>query len=557
MHNHRYVVSGSLVINQQNDTAKNTSVPLSNAVINNPTIIVPNNYPNISSAVAHSKSGDVIYVRQGIYIESVTVDKPITLEGENKETTIVDGNNNGPSFLVQSDNVVITGFKVRNVENGPAPDSSRARLAGIHVLNSHKCNIYNNNVVGCGKGVWIYGGSANRVADNVFSSNNYGILVETSSENAITGNNASDGWNGILLESSQGNLLKNNYMNHNARNFGITGQASYNDIDTSNTVNDKRIYCLTEKSGLTADSTTYPDLGMLFLLKCKDVTVENLNVSNNYGSIQVVNSTKITITNNIVSQSTDGILLQFSNNCTVSYNNITQNTDVGIFFVGSKNVFATGNSFEQEQDHSIELLDCSDSRVTQNRLDADLFIENSSYVTISGNSASEEAIVSLTLESASNNVIQSNKFDKCNTAISLSYSSNNRIESNICLQSGPGISLSSQSNNNTIIGNTFVAYQGYYGLMMYESFENNVCENNFSSFTTGMQLDNLENNTIAKNVFTSGEHGAELFKVNNNVFDSNQFLGANNIWDQGDRSGINSPSINTWTNNGNIVFVNY
>lgn len=55
-----------------------------------PSIVVPDDYPNISLAVAHAKSGNVIFVKQGIYMKSVTVDKSVTLEGENKETTIVD-----------------------------------------------------------------------------------------------------------------------------------------------------------------------------------------------------------------------------------------------------------------------------------------------------------------------------------------------------------------------------------------------------------------------------------------------------------------------------------
>jgi nitrous oxidase accessory protein len=53
-------------------------------------IIVPDNYPSITAAVANAADGDVIYVRNGVYNDSaLIINKAITICGENVRNTIV------------------------------------------------------------------------------------------------------------------------------------------------------------------------------------------------------------------------------------------------------------------------------------------------------------------------------------------------------------------------------------------------------------------------------------------------------------------------------------
>ena len=82
------------------------------------TLIVPENYKTIQEAVNAANPGDTIYVKAGIYYENITVDKPISLIGENNTTTIIDGNHTGIRITVTADNVRIQGFTVRNGEAG-------------------------------------------------------------------------------------------------------------------------------------------------------------------------------------------------------------------------------------------------------------------------------------------------------------------------------------------------------------------------------------------------------------------------------------------------------
>ncbi|MHA2367036.1 MAG: hypothetical protein ACXAC7_23995, partial [Candidatus Hodarchaeales archaeon] len=51
----------------------------------------PDNYSSIQGAVNAAQDGDTIFVYSGVYFENVLIPKTVTLIGEDKETTIIDG----------------------------------------------------------------------------------------------------------------------------------------------------------------------------------------------------------------------------------------------------------------------------------------------------------------------------------------------------------------------------------------------------------------------------------------------------------------------------------
>ncbi|MGA2385887.1 MAG: NosD domain-containing protein [Candidatus Bathyarchaeia archaeon] len=525
-------------------TSDNGNVaPQESSAIGKPTITVPDDYPTISAAVGNATAGAVIFVKQGLYVESVTVDKPLTLEGENNGTTIVDGNNMGPTFLVESDNVTITGFTVRNVAGAPPPSASLNQLPGIHLLNVQGCKVFGNVVVNCGKGVWVYGGSDNQVFDNQLSGNNYGVLVDSSTQNLITGNTAFNGYNGMLLESSTGNTLRNNSMYNNTCNFGATGDDPslfLNNVDSSNTVNGKSVYYLIGKSQLTIDSASYPNLGALILVNCNDVTVQNLDITNSYGGIHLVKTVNSAVTNNIISSSYEGVWVQFSSGCTVSNNDVSQNSNIGISVEASTNILVLNNNIEQNDSTFISISDSSNCNIDGNSLQNPLI-----------NSLPKGILLQLSNDC---NIVNNSQVANVGaiTAIDLENSSYNFVQSNDFGLTAPGININDESNYNQISNNTFSTERGSYGVELFESYFNNLSNNVVNNFFTGLQLDNASNNTLSNNIVTSQEHAAEISKFNNNTFDSNIFLGATDFWDLGAQI-LDSPSVNTWIENGTVT----
>ena len=54
------------------------------------TIIVPDDYPTITQAIASASAGDTIYVRNGVYNDSCfEINKPLTISGEDVRNNFV------------------------------------------------------------------------------------------------------------------------------------------------------------------------------------------------------------------------------------------------------------------------------------------------------------------------------------------------------------------------------------------------------------------------------------------------------------------------------------
>ncbi|UCE96342.1 MAG: hypothetical protein JSV51_01665 [Candidatus Bathyarchaeota archaeon] len=136
-------------------------------------------YPSIQEAINTASQGDAIYVASGTHYENVLINKSISLIGENKELTIIDGNRNGTVIHVISPNVTITEFTIQN-GGSLLPGSSLWLENVVHSntisndsidiwLNSAQNNtIYHNNFLdvqqpdnGYGSNIWDNGCEGN------------------------------------------------------------------------------------------------------------------------------------------------------------------------------------------------------------------------------------------------------------------------------------------------------------------------------------------------------------------------------------------------------------
>ena len=77
---------------------------------------VPDDYTTIKEAIDNAASGDTIYVKKGVYHENLGIDKRVSLIGEDRNSTIIDG---APSegyrvpVSIKCDGVNISGFTLR------------------------------------------------------------------------------------------------------------------------------------------------------------------------------------------------------------------------------------------------------------------------------------------------------------------------------------------------------------------------------------------------------------------------------------------------------------
>jgi len=95
-----------------------TSIVIISILTPSKTIIVPDDYPAIQEAINNAGAGDVIYVKAGIYEENIVINESISLIGESRETTIIDGNGSGWVVKIECSYVTFGNFTVRNAHEG-------------------------------------------------------------------------------------------------------------------------------------------------------------------------------------------------------------------------------------------------------------------------------------------------------------------------------------------------------------------------------------------------------------------------------------------------------
>ena len=179
-------------------------------------LTVPDNYSKIQEAINAANPGDTIYVRNETYYEHLNVNKPLTLVGESKESTIIDGSGENRTIIeITASNVVITGFTIQNSRSGGT------LVAGVKVTR-RACNITNNYVTRNKIGIFVTS-QKSRIAKNVVTNNGQGIALHSSSEVTVEANNVSANTVGISLALSFNNMIiDNRAMNSSTGGHGIT-----------------------------------------------------------------------------------------------------------------------------------------------------------------------------------------------------------------------------------------------------------------------------------------------------------------------------------------------
>jgi len=208
-----------------------------------------NPYQNITDALEHASDNDTIYVCSGTYYEHVLVNKSVSIIGENKTTTILDGGSQKYTIInVIKPCVTIAGFTIQNAADDPL-------AYGISVSKTENVTIRNNMITTGRYGILLHLSSHCRIRTNDVSNSYYcGIgLQGTPSQGArnstFIGNSIIDNRVGIWIadEDCQYNIFYNNNIINNTDQLayfggpnsldnGIEGNywSNYNGTDTDN-----------------------------------------------------------------------------------------------------------------------------------------------------------------------------------------------------------------------------------------------------------------------------------------------------------------------------------
>jgi parallel beta-helix repeat protein len=227
------------------------------------------NYTRIQDAIDDAVDWDTVFVYDGSspFYENLIINKTINLIGEDKNTTVIDGNNNDDVIFISSDHVNISGFTIQN--------SSTSNFSAGIKINSDFNTVYNNNI--------------NKIGSNL--PNSFGIIIDSSLNNTIKFNN-------IHFNKYEGIYIFNSDYNHILKNILVNNSH-------------RAILLLESCNNIIENNEIYQNLCGICLLP--------------YSTHNIIKNNKI------FNHPCCGIALKkYSNNNLIQYNLITDNLDYGI-----------------------------------------------------------------------------------------------------------------------------------------------------------------------------------------------------------------------------------
>ena len=304
----------------------------------------PGNYTKIQDAIDDAVDGDTVFVYSGIYYENVEVDKSINLIGEDRETVIIDGNNIGNCVNLSADWINISGFTIQNADYyGIHIDSKNNIITDNDIINNRWCSIFSDR--------WY---SYNNIIRGNNFTNNPIVIIFDSCYNIIVGNNF---YNADINLGSIGNTISENSF----FNAGLGISNLYQKIVSNNTVNDKPLIYLENKSDMVFESHA----GQIILIYCDNITVRNQEILDTTWGITLFNSDNCFINSNTISSSRYfGLYISRSCNNNILGNNISNN-DKGIGLYSSDKNMITENKI-QSNSIGIDIANSSDNTIDNN-----------------------------------------------------------------------------------------------------------------------------------------------------------------------------------------------
>jgi parallel beta-helix repeat protein len=351
----------------------------------------PDNYSKIQDAINNASGGDTVFVYNGMYQESdISVDKGITLIGENKNKTIIDGLWSLVIFFINVSNVTVRNFTLKNTSGsgfGQAilirkyPIQGRIKnicISDCIITNDDKgiafVDAYNVSISSCyfnhntAQSIIAHDSSNFQITTCII--NNSGIETDgevyrsggisfhvspyqgysnISISNCVIHDNIG---NGIFLSEPRENIeIYQNLVYKNTRD-GIICQAYGQDI-TDIDIYQNSVYG-NSNSGISVKGISQPG-----------ARIHDNNVSSNgpdpiltgfEAGIYVHGSTNsVTVENNVLyNNNADGIQIRYSPDVTITKNKVVGTRKTGIYIsTGSNNATVRHNILQEDKDEGL------------------------------------------------------------------------------------------------------------------------------------------------------------------------------------------------------------
>lgn len=251
-------------------------------------------FSTITEAIDVIAEGGTIYVESGTYTEQLVIDKAIELIGESNETTIIDGNELDNVIVIQSDDVILNKFTIKNSKKTEGQFGA-VFLQGTSGVVVSECLIEDSFV-----GVGFVASTNALIENNTIDNNYYGVYVGTSdnpSNNNIIRNNeiknstaintgSGNSGDGIYIEEGNNvdNLFEDNYIHSNQENGVYSWKGAGNEF-IDNIINENGangIHLMGSSNNVIEENVIANNTNNAFLLRCGTLSTTNNDINDNY-----------------------------------------------------------------------------------------------------------------------------------------------------------------------------------------------------------------------------------------------------------------------------------
>jgi parallel beta-helix repeat protein len=545
----------------------------------------PADFRTIREAINAANPGDTIFVYNGTYYESVVVNKTVSLIGENRNTTIIDGNKAARVVSVTANDVILENLTIQNSLPWYASSGCLYITSNSNIIQN---NIITNNGEN-GMGIWLDSTVNNTVTNNDITENYFGITLIDSSNNTIANNNVTNNSGyGVYLSSSMCNVISSNTIVNNP--WGVILDYSLSINMNNNTISESNYYGValsgSSDSNLTNNVVNSSIYGIV-LSTSKNLTLKNNNITNNQyclgihgwllseylhdidisntvngkpvyywvnkqneivpsnaGYVGLINCTEITVQNLNLTSNWQGLLLAYSTRITVQNLNLTSNY-WGLRLANTTNSLIRDVKFFKN-DYGIELyrsreIMLQNSVITDNS--AGLFVRYSENCTLVGNIMTNNTysfgVHGPTLESYTHNIDSSNIIngkpicywinkENLEMAADVGYiglvNCTNISVKNITASNGNIEAILLAYTNSSRITNALIM-NNVLGIKLWTSYNNIIENTRIINNQDGCIIWNSNNNTMTHNIIdNSSRIGLGLWDSTSNVVVANTIV---------------------------------
>lgn len=261
--------------------------PSSTSVLNRGWLYVggsgPGNYTRIQDAIDDSHDGDTVFVYDDSspYYESLFINTSITLMGENRNTTIIDGTEVTAKIMIEVNalRVTITELCIQHCQ-------SNLTYSTVLIENSN--------------------GERHRITHNIFRDNTQNALTLGATDSEISNNTFSNNSAALILEYGGNHTVQDNIFINNEHGM-LMYECQWNTIHGNRIINSRS--------------------PLFMVLSNYNTFSENILDQNAHGGIDSLGSCKNTYYRNIFSNNQYGIMLSASQGNVINENNFINNSD--------------------------------------------------------------------------------------------------------------------------------------------------------------------------------------------------------------------------------------